>query len=362
MNALKFTSNIFKETNRYSDKLQLPDYPYTPDGAFDRESALHTVLYEEYGFVNAEGVSVTADVKAVDEKLVAGKCRVTTVEFTFEKVGDKASFPVYLSQPYKYPNAPLILLINFQPYTKDIHSKYYPIEELMDRGVAVAHVNYKEITSDDDDFSNGIARLLTDRTDPHAAGKIAIWSHALSEIATYMLQNGHATTDTLYVAGHSRLGKTALLTAARDTRFAGACVNNSGSCGAAIAREKGGERVEKICRTFPFWFCTHFHSYANRENELPFDQHYLGALVAPRKLCINTAEEDTWADTDAQYLMAEAADVIYRKMGVDGLDMANGMLKQGERTLTGNIAFLKRAGTHYFSREDWNFFIDFITK
>lgn len=360
MKALNFTSNIFKETNRYSEALELPDYPYRADGSFDRESALNTVLYEEYGFVDSTGVTVSAEVKAIDEKLAAGKCRVTTVEFTFSKGEDRSSFPVYLCQPYKYPKAPLVLLINFQPYAKDLHSKYFPLEELMDRGIAVAHVCYNDVTSDNDDFSNGIARLMTNRQDPHAAGKIALWSHALSEIATYMLENGHATTETLYVAGHSRLGKTALLTAARDTRFAGVCVNNSGSCGAAIAREKTGETVEKICRVFPYWFCTHFHRYADRENDLPFDQHYLGALVAPRKLCINTAEEDTWADTDAQYLMAEAADVIYQKMGVKGLDKTHGMLKQGDRTLDGNIAFLKRAGEHYFSREDWNFFIDFI--
>ena len=360
MKTLDFVSNTLKETERYSKTFSLPDYPWDADGKFDRESALRTVLYEEYGFVNAEGVTVSAEVQNVEEKLVAGKSRVTTVKFTFEKNGDCASFPVYLFQPYRYQSAPLILLINFQPYETNLHSKYFPVEELMDRGVAVAHVNYKDITSDDGDFSNGIARLLTDRSDPHAAGKIALWSHALSEIATYMLENGYATTDTLYVAGHSRLGKTALLTAARDERFAGACVNNSGSCGAAIAREKTGETVERICHVFPYWFNTHFHQYANKENDMPFDQHYLGALVAPRKLCINTAEEDTWADTDAQYLMAEAADVVYRKMGVEGLDMSHGMLQQGENTLKGNIAVSKRAGTHYFSREDWNFFIDFI--
>lgn len=362
MNTLKFTSNVFKETDRYTKTLQLPDYPWRQDGSFDRESALNTVLYEEYGFVNMNGVNVTAKVKDVEEKLAAGKCCGTTVEFTFTKGEDKASFPVYVFTPYRYPEAPMVLMINFSPYAKNIHSKYFPLEELMDRGVAMAHVCYEDITSDDGDFNNGIARLLSDRNDPHAAGKIAIWSHALSEIATYLLANNYATTDKLYVAGHSRLGKTALLTAARDERFAGACANNSGSCGAAIAREKRGETFDHITRVFPFWFCTHFHSYANRENELPFDQHYLGALVAPRKLCINTAEEDTWADTDAQYLMAEAADVVYRKMGVAGLDMFHGMLPQGERTLDGNIAFLKRAGTHYFSREDWNFFIDFIMK
>ena len=356
MKALEFESNLRKETERYTKALTLPDYPYDADGNFDREAALYTVLWEEYGFVDTAGLEVTTNVRQVQEAQFAGKCKWTTVDFTFTKNGDSASFPVHIFTPYAYPNAETVVEINFHP---ELPNKYFPIEELMDRGIAVAHVNYKDVTSDDNDFTNGIARFLTDRNDPHAAGKIALWSFAASEIATFLLENGYTTPDRLYVAGHSRLGKTALLTAARDTRFAGVLVNNSGSCGAAIAREKTGETVEKICRVFPYWFCTHFHGYADREAEMPFDQHYLGALVAPRKLCINTAEQDTWADTDAQYLMAEAADVVYRQMGKTGLDVC-GMLKQGDRTLTGNIAFLKRAGTHFFSREDWNFFIDFI--
>lgn len=360
MKQLQFCSHTLKETERYSKSFALPDYPYAADDSFDRERALQTVLYEEYGFVNTQDVHVCATVKQVDENQVAGKCSVTTVVFTFEKNRDSVSFPVHLFRPYRFSDVPWIEFINFQSYQADYHGKYFPVEELLDRGVAIAYVNYRDITSDDGDFSNGIARLLTDRADLHAAGKIALWSHALSEIANYILENGYATPDKLYVAGHSRLGKTALLTAARDARFAGVCVNDSGSCGAAIAREKTGETVEKICNTFPYWFNKHFLSYANRENEMPFDQHYLAALVAPRKLCINTAELDTWADTDAQYICAEAADVIYRKMGVVGLDTRDGMLKQGSSTRVGNIAFSKRAGTHYFSRDDWNFFIDFI--
>lgn len=360
MNKLQFHSATLIETDRYSKGFFLPDYPYDSNGNLDREAALNTMIYEEYGFVNTDGVSIEASVEKLEEKQFAGKCTHTAVKFTVRKGADQSSFPVHIYQPTKVPDAQMIIEINFHP---ELPNKYFPIEELMDRGVAVAHFNYQDVTSDNGDFTNGIARLLTDRTDPHAAGKIALWSYAASEIATWLLANGYARKDALYVAGHSRLGKTALLTAARDTRFTGVLVNCSGSCGAAIAREKIGETVEKICNVFPYWFATHFHQYANRENEMPFDQHYLTALVAPRKLCIVTAEEDIWADTDAQYVAAEAADVIYRKLGVEGLALPEGkMLKQGEKTLDGQIAFIKRGGTHFFSRDDWNFFIDFIQK
>ncbi len=358
MKQLSFHSDVLCATSRYSDALVLPDYPYLSNGDFDRETALQVLLMEEYGLIDETDLFWNASVQTTEDKQFAGKCKHTVVQFDFEKRGDHVSFPLHIFQPYAHPNAEMIVHLNFHP---DFPNKYLPLEELMDRGVAIAHLCYTDVTSDDSDFSDGLARLVSDRNDCHSAGKLAIWSYAARCAATWLLEHGFVCEDALYVAGHSRLGKTALLTAALDPRFRGVLVNCSGCCGAAVSREKTGETVEAICRVFPYWFATCFHQYANREQEMPFDQHYLLASVAPRKLCIVTAEEDTWADTDAQYLAAEAADVVYQKAGVKGL-VRNGLLLQGQQSVDGQIAFSKRGGTHFFSRTDWNFFIDFIRR
>ena len=230
----------------------------------------------------------------------------------------------------------------------------------MGRGVSVARILYTDVTSDDEDFENGIAPLLTDRSLPTSAGKLMLWAYAAGLVGKYLVAQGYASADRLYVAGHSRLGKSALLAAAVYTEFCGVHSNNSGCSGVAISREKHGETIAKICKQFPFWFAPNYLKYADSEKQMPFDQHYLTALISPRLLSISAAEKDTWADTEAQYLSAEAASVIYEKDGAVGLSGVHGMITYGQKDSNGRIGFLMRHGTHYFSLDDWRFFIDFI--
>lgn len=86
------------------------------------------------------------------------------------------------------------------------------------------------------------------------------------------------------ITGHSRGGKAVQLAAATDERIAFVADNNSGCCGFGShrVRGKGAETISDITRNFGFWFEKDFSKYAGRENELPFDQHFLSALIAPQ--------------------------------------------------------------------------------
>ena len=361
MDHLVFHSDILKETDRYSKGFWLPDYLYDQEGKMDREAMLNVLLSEEYGYVREEELTTHYEIESEREKnhLYAGKCRKhIRLRFFMQRLGKVASFPVDVFLPVaRDSDVPLIVALDF-PLTID--RCFCPIEELMDRGVAIARVDFTEITSDDDDLENGAAGLWTDRTDDRAPGKLAIWAYAARLIGHAMIEQRLVRPDMLYVSGHSRLGKTALLAAAQDTVFAGVLANNSGCSGAAISRETTGENIARICKNFGFFFNRRYPTYADREHEMPFDQHYLLALIAPRKLCVITGELDIWADTEAQYLACEAASVAYEKMGVVGLDRTKGLLRVGEQSTAGNIAFSRRPGPHYLGRDDWHFFIDFI--
>ncbi len=162
------------------------------------------------------------------------------------------------------------------------------------------------------------------------------------------------------VAGHSRLGKTALWCAAQDERFAAVFSNDSGCSGAAITRGKVGEQIQNITEVFPYWFCSNYAKYANHEDEMPFDQHQLLACIAPRLLYVASAAEDEWADPYSEYLACVAASTAYQLLGQKGLVLSGQAYAPGLCLQGGSIGYHLRAGTHFLSRDDWQMFISFL--
>jgi pimeloyl-ACP methyl ester carboxylesterase len=156
------------------------------------------------------------------------------------------------------------------------------------------------------------------------------------------------------VIGHSRGGKTALWAAAEDQRFAMAVSNDSGCGGASISRRRfaGREQVARIVSSFPHWFCSNFAAYADRENELPVDQHELIALIAPRAVSVGSAAEDLWADPRGEFLSVVQSAPAYALFGHKALGTANMPAIGG--AIDGDRAhYHLRPGKHNLTLADW---------
>ncbi len=333
---------------RYMEGYTLPDFP-RKNGKFDRDEALRIIQDEEYGYVDDSGV--TFEVKDITDRImdpytgytVCGKAEHTKLEFTFKKGELSHTFAVDLFKPKKIENPNLISFINFR---EEVPNKHCPIEELMDLGAMICHIYYQSVTSDDWDMENGLSKMLINSSFKSPAGKIAVWSYAIKAVTHHLVDNGYAKNK-VYVAGHSRLGKTSLFTCATDTIFDGCFVNCSGCGGAAIYKEKRGERIDKITEVFGYWFTPSFKNYASKDETLPFDQHYLMAACCPREVLVVAATLDDWADLEAQRLNTEVSSIVYSEEGYTGLNKEN----------SGKIKFFLREGIHFFSREDWNLYL-----
>lgn len=326
-----------------------------------RKAIVELLCNEEYGFMPQASSNLFYEVLEKNDHFCAGKVTLSKVLLTAQFGDRNFSFPFYASIPNGGDKYPFFVHINFRDNVPD---KYLPIEEICDNGFAVLSFCYKDITSDDCDFSNGLANILYNGNDRNGnvCGKIAMWSWAASRVMDYAQTLSELDLKNATVVGHSRLGKTALLTGALDERFSCVISNNSGCSGAAITRGKQGERIRDICSNFSYWFCDNYTKYIDNEPNLPFDQHFLLAVIAPRKLYVASAKEDLWADPDSEYLSCVAASEAYERIGLTGFAHPDRLPVAGDVFHEGNIGYHLRKGFHYLSREDWLHFMDFLKK
>ena len=289
----------------------------------------------------------------------AGKAYISLIRLTFSVKGEEFSFPFRLVMPKFIKKPRFAVVINFRDNMPD---EYIPCEELTDRGIGFAAFCYKDVTSDDSNMSNGLSGVLA-KVGYNDTGKLVMWAYAASRVLDYVLENEVIDREHIVVAGHSRLGKTALVAGAFDERFTCAYSNDSGCSGAAITRCKKGEQISFITKTFPFWFCKKYREYAGRHEAMPFDQHYLIASIAPRNVYVASALVDTWSDPESEYLSCVAAGKYWELYGKSGF-IYNGerMANVTEVFHQGEVGYHMRNGYHYFSREDWNKFLDYFLK
>ena len=333
---------------------KLPPLPKT------REEMIEMLAREEYGPMPPAPRAIEVKPKEPGSKheQCAGHAVYEEHEISAHMDGFDFSFPVRCIFPKKHPEkgAPCFVLINFRPEVPDW---YFPAQEIADNGFAVICIYYNEITKDEeDDFASGVAPDMIKHYGP--TGKISMWAWACSRALDYALTRDDIDPDRIAVIGHSRLGKTALWAGANDTRFSAVISNDSGCSGAAISRGKIGESIERISTAFPRWFNGEYKKYGNREYEADFDQHFLLAAIAPRKLCVGSASEDSWSDPASEYLGCCAVSPIWEEMGRKGFVHPDRLPEPGEAFQEGDISYHLTDGAHYLGRADWLRYMDFL--
>jgi hypothetical protein len=158
------------------------------------------------------------------------------------------------------------------------------------------------------------------------------------------------------VIGHSRMGKTALIAGGFDERFSFVISNDSGCAGAALNRGKTGEPVSITDEVLWFWHCENHLKYNGDAFAMPFDQHFLLALTAPRNLYIGSASLDDWADPKGEYLAAYHAGPVYRLFGKDPLESPVPPIP--DTPVGTDVSYFLRTGKHALLPADWLHYLD----
>lgn len=236
-----------------------------------------------------------------------------------------------------------------------------PYDLITGRGYAVALVHTNDICNDSPrTYTEGIMQIAPRQPDT-GWGAIGAWAWGASRVVDYLVGDDRFDSSRIAVSGVSRAGKTALWCAAQDQRIAAILATVSGCGGASLLRGKTGEHIADMSSQFPHWTCERYAGYADREEDLPVDQHMLLALCAPRPLYLSDAIEDDWADPHKAFEAAILAEEVYRVLGRTGL-CSHTFPPVHHPLLDGDIAYHVRTGGHGLLPYDWEQYLTFLDR
>jgi hypothetical protein len=270
---------------------------------------------------------------------------------------------VRLPTAWMYPNQPGVKNNRATEEGRGKQVDVWALDDVIARGYAVATFNNGDVDPDRADVREGIQPLFRAKDakpGPHDWGTIAAWAWGIQRAVDFLCTDKDLDGTRIAAVGHSRLGKTALLAAAFDERIALAIPHQAGCGGTAPSRGKVGESVKQINTAFPHWFDGTFKEFNDRVDRLPFDQHCLVALVAPRPVLFSNAAKDTWANPPGQFEVLRAADPVYRFLGAGGLEAKE--VPESGKLSAGRLGYFIRPGEHSMTREDWRAFLDFADR
>ncbi|MBR2838634.1 MAG: hypothetical protein IKE55_07625 [Kiritimatiellae bacterium] len=245
----------------------------------------------------------------------------------------------------------------------------FPAHMILARGYALVSACYAQVSPDTDPRLNaeqpptysGVFDLWPKRDETRDDNTTALgaWAWALSRGLDLVERIPECDARRSVATGYSRLGKTALLAAARDERFAVCVPNQTGGGGCPLAKRDFGENIGNEVVNFPHWYCRAYAKYKTDPAKLlTFDQHLLLASLAPRGLLVQ-GFNPPWYDTKGEYLACRAASPAWTFLGHPGLPDVAFPDNFDTSCIGPRLGYVRRTEDHGHSAHDWTWLMDF---
>ncbi len=207
-------------------------------------------------------------------------------------------------------------------------------DELLRQGVAIINFPNNEVGAQMGGASRGKGKFFDLYGADHTASAMTAWAWGVSRTIDALEKTPGLNATRIGVTGCSRNGKGAIAVGALDERIALTIAQESGSGGAAgwrvsDAQRAAGQNVQTLQQivTENVWFTDSFKQFGQSAKRLPFDQHSVMALIAPRALLVveNTSME--WLGNQSAYINAVAAREVWKALAVPnamGIDQVGG--------------------------------------
>jgi hypothetical protein len=249
----------------------------------------------------------------------------------------------------------------------------FPLGTILARGYAVMSACYCEVSPDPTPTEKnpafnqlpfaytGVFELWGKRDNSRTDNitSLGAWAWALSRGLDLAERIPEIDARKNVVTGCSRLGKAALIAAARDERFTVCVPNQTGGGGVPLAKRDYGENISTENRAFTHWYCRAYAKYAKEPwKTMPFDQHMFVACIAPRALLVQ-GFGSRWFDPKGEFLSVKAASPVWKFLGKSGLPEVEFPAEFCTSAIGKDLGYVRRSQNHGISAYDWKWMMDF---
>jgi len=195
---------------------------------------------------------------------------------------------------------------------------------LLDMGVAIINFPNNRVAEQNTASSRGKGLFYDMFGADHSASATMAWAWGVSRLIDALEKTSAANIDAarLGVTGCSRNGKGALTVGAFDERIKLTIPQESGAGGAASWRISdtqlaAGKKVQTLSQivTENVWFRNSFSQFGKTADKLPFDQHSILALCAPRAVLVIDNTTIDWLSPISAWAGANAAHKVWQALG-----------------------------------------------
>ncbi|MBO7721068.1 MAG: hypothetical protein J6T01_01530 [Kiritimatiellae bacterium] len=285
--------------------------------------------------------------KATRRPVMGGKAEKWNVRIDYSGPYGRSGFSMVGYRPVSSePVSPIVALFAEKPDSlfdaehPEKENEMWPVAKMLVRGYAVFALDVNEIAADSPEcFKTGVFKCFDkpgSRT-PFSWGALSAWAWGASRVMDWLVTEPAFDSLHVVVGGLGARGTAALWAGVTDERIRMVALKNSGCGGAKLnnAFTPGAEQIEDSVRTRGHQFCGNWAKWADRDRQMPYDQHELMAAMVPRFVKVGTDAGDPTIGAEAEFDCCVAASPIWWLFGVTGLDIS---------TCPGNINYVNRGG------------------
>ena len=316
----------------------------------DKAKTNKKLLRDIYGEIPLRPVHLDYKNEYFNENYAAGKAVFIEKKIILDLGEKNAELVVKMIMPKGNLPCPTIIYLSDEEHIPNI---FLPVEEIIDRGYGIISICADDIAENNSNFKTKIAsKIARSRKKKDSAGKIAIWSWALMRAVDFACENTEIDKTKIILSAHGIYARAAMLAAALDERVSYVIANGLG-CYPPLYSEKNHKTTCGM-KDYPYLYSP---SFTNK----PFGDEYYALLegCCHTNILIGEAEDGYGCDPINDLIHISS---LLVESGYDKIDIPKEIPTAPIQINAGNISYHLRSGTDYFSREDWNIYLDFIDK